>query len=583
MAAQRRSGASGLRPPPASFVARPKAPPPTRPYTFINEGTRVVTNHTFHMARYFLLMPGLIVLVVVSTIEYVIVSLQALSKAPPRTLAAQAAPQQDHAGRSRSPSLRGGCVSETCPIPSPLLHPLWLEQRPPTLPCNHNLRALQFNCHTCQLEFVKAEQSLMVMRPEGMTPLNCSESSHSEGSVLHWDFLSKYVHGHAHELAGNDASGHGAQQYQYHFVMRAGEGSRPSGMQGTERSDGTGGSSASSSRAQSVPPAPVAEDRGAAAASGAAASGIPAGHGSQAAGGTFRDLWQYAQYWKEQGAENSAPAARKRRGTVLSTIPGAHQDLLADSDEEQDLLAAARSCENEALRRRLDGAEVPDHEPTLLSSPCTPPWEKDGLDADAVSDLSEFGSDDDALRDEFDWNTGRRREEIFKSKVLRKLFRRQLEKDKARPKDEASLAKDAEEMSATWCKLFCPTGEPCDFHSMWFQAALEDPGPKTPVLVIPEEAADQLADPQPEPEPTYRITMAEDGTYIIPDDSDTDEFLLAACAQAERMALENEGRQQQGAECSAGPGGSSASSGWLLSVPPPLSKSEQSVPLPVAS
>ena len=451
--------------------------------------------------------------------------MQALSKAPARSLVAQAAPQEDHAGRSRSPCLRGGSLSEACPIPSPLLHPVWLLRRPNTLRCNHNLRALQYDCHICQMEFMEAERHLMVTRPEGSPPLNCS------GSVTHWDALSRYVHGH---------TDHMAQQPQYQLDMRAGEGSRPFGMQGTQLSDGTGGSSASSSRVPCAPPPLVPEDRG------------------EAAGYPFRDLCQYPR-WQEQGAERSAaPAPRKREGTELSSLA----DAVGESP-------------------RRHGAGVPDHEARQVASPCTPaPWEKDGLDADAVSGLSDFSSGDEGQADQFNWNCPDLREEIFKKKVLRKLFRRQREKDEAGPKDEASLAQDAEHMSASWCKVFCPGGRPCDHHRMWFQAALQGSGPKIPVIEC-DGAEGQLADKQPEPEPWSRDA---DGNFIVPDDSDDDESLLAACKAVEESGLlANKVRPQQGAECSAGPGGSSASSGWVQSFPPPLRKSEQSVPPPGSS
>ena len=492
MAAQRRSAAAAVRPPPASFAANPKAPPPTRRYTCINEGTDVVTKHTFHNARYLLLMSGLIVLVVVSRIEYGIVSLQALSKAPARCLATQAAPQQNHAGRSRSPSLRGGSLSEACPIPSPVLHPLWLQRRPNVLRCNHYLHALQYDCQICRMEFMEAEMNLMVTRPEGAPALNSSESRPSEGGVAHWDALSRYVHAH--------------------------EGSMPFGMQGTGLSDGTGGSSASSSRVPCNPPPLVPE-----------------------AGYRFRDLGKHPR-WEEQGASRSgAPSPRKRQGTELSS--------LADAVEE---------------RPRRHGAEVPEHEARQPASPCTPaPWEKDGLDADAMSDLSEFGDGDEGQTDQFNWNFPELREEILKKKVLRKLFRRQRKKDEAIAVDQTSLAQDAEDMSAYWCKAFCPGGRPCDHHRMWFQAALEGSG-------RPESAA-QRADKQPEPEPPF----------TIPDDSDDDEALLAACRAVERsILLANKVPPQQGAESSTGPGGSSASasSGWVPGFPPPLSWREQSVP-----
>jgi hypothetical protein len=39
---------SSAGPPPSTFVADPKAPPPTRHYAFINEGTCVVTNHAVY-------------------------------------------------------------------------------------------------------------------------------------------------------------------------------------------------------------------------------------------------------------------------------------------------------------------------------------------------------------------------------------------------------------------------------------------------------------------------------------------------------------------------------------------------------
>ena len=291
-------------------------------------------------------------------------------------------------------------------------------------------------------------------------------------------------------------------------------------------------------RSPSVPPPLVPEDR------------------RVAAGYPFRDLCQYRS-WEEQGAERSAaPAPRKRQGTELSSLAGAV---------------------GQSPRRH--GAEVPEHEARQLASPCTPaPWEKDGLDAD-MSDLSEFSEGERGQADQLNWNFPERREEILKEKVLRKFFRRQSEKDRrnaeaicldeANPKDEAaSLAQDAEEMSASWCKNFCPGGRPCDYHSMWFQAALQGSAPKAPGF---SKAAAQRAEKQPEPEPPAV-------NLIIPDDSDDDADLLAACYAAERSGLANEVRPQQGAECSAGPGGSSASSGWVQSFPPPLNKSEQSVP-----
>lgn len=291
----------------------------------------------------------------------------------------------------------------------------------------------------------------------------------------------------------------------------------PFGMQGTRLSDGTGGSSASSSRVPCNPPPLVPE-----------------------AGYRFRDLGKHPR-WEEQGASRSgAPSPRKRQGTELSS--------LADAVEE---------------RPRRHGAEVPEHEARQPASPCTPaPWEKDGLDADAMSDLSEFGDGDEGQTDQFNWNFPELREEILKKKVLRKLFRRQRKKDEAIAVDQTSLAQDAEDMSAYWCKAFCPGGRPCDHHRMWFQAALDSGRP---------ESAAQRADKQPEPEPPF----------TIPDDSDDDEALLAACRAVERsVLLANKVPPQQGAESSTGPGGSSASasSGWVPGFPPPLSWREQSVP-----
>jgi hypothetical protein len=351
---------------------------------------------------------------------------------------------------------------------------------------------------------MEAEMNLMVLRPEGAPALNSSESRRSEESITHWDALSRYVH--AHEGTGRLLS--------------------------DMVSDGTGGSSATSSRVPSLAarrlacnprPALVPEDRG------------------EAAGYRFRDLGKHPR-WEEQGASRSgAPAARKRKGTELSSL--------------------ADAAEKSPPRR---GAEVPEHEAWQPASPCTPaPWEKDGLDEDAISDLSEFGADDEGQTDAFNWNFPEMREEIFKMKVLRKLFRRQRKKDEAIAVDQTSLAQDAEDMSASWCKAFCTGGRPCDFHRMWFQAALQGSGQ-------PESAA-QRADKQPEPEPPWEILG----------DSDDDEALLEACRAAERRGLlANKVPPQQGAECSTGPGGSSASasSGWVPGFPPPLSKSEQSVP-----
>lgn len=91
----------------------------------------------------------------------------------------------------------------------------WRKQRPRKLQnCGHALVSLQYNCYSCQTEYVEAEQAQMIIRPRGVPPPEPTDMN--PGTAYRWDFISRHIRGHVDRLSADGGKcGYRAQMQQH--------------------------------------------------------------------------------------------------------------------------------------------------------------------------------------------------------------------------------------------------------------------------------------------------------------------------------------------------------------------------------